>query len=190
VIYTLTLESNISFIASGIGRYDYPLRIELTIDSSLNTSNIVHQPSPLSDTFYGFSKSSLIGTSFEFIGHEWDVESLSPIGPGLGTGTEADFYLDTDLISAPPSAIWINFYQDGSSLAWGGAAYTTSDDLVFQNYVSSKYSIIYTHSGSGTYTLTATEIPQSPAIPEPSTVVMLSGLTALGVTLWLRRRAI
>jgi|GEM_PF-5392635 len=176
-IYTITLTGTFTDYSS----LTAPFRFELTIDPSLNTSTAFLPATGDGDAFYGFSTSSLLSTSLTFGEFSWTSEDINP--RTVAVGVKADFFLDTDLVSADPSRIWLYASKDNADTLQLGGGRSSGGNRYFYDSVSlDAYESMVFLSSDGPVTFTVS------AIPEPSTVALAAGLTTFAVAYYVRRR--
>lgn len=175
-MYTITLTGTFIDYSS----LTAPFRFELTIDPSLNTSTAFLPATGDGDAFYGFSASSLLSTSLTFGEFTWTSKDIKP--RTVAVGVKADFFLDTDLVSAAPSRIWLYASKDNDDIQLGGGWSSGGNRYFYDSVSLDAYdSDVFLHNdGPVTFTVSA--------IPEPSTVALAAGLTTFAVAYYVRRR--
>jgi hypothetical protein len=152
-----------------------PFDFSMTYDTSKGAELAFHDGDPGDDDLWAYSAAGITAVSLTFGTKTWTLDDLQP---ARELGTTADFWTNSDLTLAAPTALQI-YFRDGDGSLDLGNVYLRGGQALFKS--------VEIHDNSqggvdgymiGTYTLTTSVAPA--AVPEPASLLFLgSGLVGL-----------
>jgi hypothetical protein len=178
---TMTLHGQVDVLSGSVfGQtgLDIPITTTLTLNNSA-ASTILSPSDWAAESLYGYQFTGVTGVGVTFGSKMWDTAALDLLTPKAGF--EGDIWFNVNLASGTPTIAWMQFSEGEGSIQFGSL--TTNPDLALQSTIS-----VVDYSGGG-FGNTSIGFFSDITIPEPSTVILLSGSLLLLLTTRTRKPA-